>query len=69
VGLGVGFNNQTGGYKTMEKRDKKRLDEIVGKLAGLNSTSDLSAREQSDYERLTAQWEQEQPKAREKYGF
>ena len=53
----------------MEKSDKKRLDEIVGKLAGLNSTIDLSAQEQSDYERLTAQWEQEQPKARENYGF
>ena len=53
----------------MDKRDKKRLDEIVRKLAGLNSTSDLSAREQRDYERLSAQWEREQPKSREKYGF
>ena len=53
----------------MEKSDKKRLDEIVGKLAGLNSTRDLSAQDQRDYERLTAQWEQEQPKARENYGF
>ena len=55
--------------RAMEKRDKKRLDEIVRKLAGLNSTSDLSAREQRDYERLSAQWEREQPKSREKYGF
>ena len=57
------------GRIAMDKHDKKRLDEIVRKLAGLNSTSDLSAREQSDYERLSAQWEREQPKARENYGF
>ena len=53
----------------MEKSDKKRLDEIVGKLAGLNSTSDLSAQDQRDYERLGAQYDREQPKARENYGF
>ena len=53
----------------MDKSDEKRLGEIVRKLAGLNSTSDLSAREQRDYDRLGAQWEREQPKAREKYGF
>ena len=53
----------------MKVHDKKRLDEIVRKLAGLNSTSDLSAREQRDYERLGAQWEREQPKSRENYGF
>ena len=53
----------------MEKSDEKRLGEIVRKLAGLNSTSDLSARDQSDYERLGAQYDREQPKARENYGF
>ena len=53
----------------MDKHDKKRLGEIVRKLSGLISTSDLSAREQSDYERLGAQYDREQPKARENYGF
>ena len=57
------------GRIAMDKHDKKRLGEIVRKLAGLNSTSDLSAREQSDYERLGAQWAREQSKARENYGF
>lgn len=51
----------------MDKHDKKRLREIVRKLDGLNSTSDLSAQEQSDYERLGAQWERELD--RENFGF
>ena len=53
----------------MDKHDKKRLNEIVRKLNGLNSTSELSAREQRDYKRLGAQWEREQPKASENFGF